>query len=61
MNEPRKFFLDGQFIGEVPNTGHTQKDVEAMSALMRAKSIHRTVTPDQDIRQNVENPLFGLA
>jgi hypothetical protein len=46
MTEPRKIFVDGQFIGEVPNTGDTQKDVEAMSALMRAKSIHRTVTPD---------------
>jgi hypothetical protein len=46
MTEPRKIFVDGQFIGEVPNTGDTQKDVEAMSALMRAKGIHRTVTPD---------------
>ena len=49
MTEPRKIFVDGQFIGEVPNTGDTQKDVEAMSALMRAKGVHRTVTPDQAI------------
>ncbi len=49
MVEPRKLFVDGKFIGEVPNTGDTQKDVEAMSALMRAKGIHRTVTPDQAI------------
>jgi hypothetical protein len=49
MTEPRKIFVDGQFIGEVPNTGDNQKDVEAMAALMRAKGVHRTVTPDQAI------------
>jgi hypothetical protein len=38
--------------------GDRKKDVEAMSALMRAKGVHRTVTPDQAIRQNVENPLL---
>jgi HEPN domain-containing protein len=49
MKEPRKIFVDGQFIGEVPITDDNQKDMEAAIALMRAKGVYRQTTPEQAI------------
>src|SRR5260370_3895868 len=37
MKEPRKIYVDGQFIVEVPTTDDNQKVMEAAIALMREK------------------------
>jgi hypothetical protein len=49
MNDPRELYFNGQFIGEVPNTGDYTKDTEATIALMKAKGVHREITPEQAI------------
>jgi hypothetical protein len=49
MSDPRKLYVDGQFIGEVPVTGDNQKDAQAAIALMRAKGVYRETSPEQAI------------
>jgi hypothetical protein len=44
MKEPRKIYVDGQLIGEVPTTDDNQKDMEAAIALMREKGVYRETT-----------------
>ncbi len=49
MKEPRKIYVDGQFIGEVPTTDDNQKDMEAAIALMREKGVYRETSREQAI------------
>jgi hypothetical protein len=49
MKEPRKIYVDGQLIGEVPTTDDNQKDMEAAIALMREKGVYRETTREQAI------------
>jgi len=47
MKEPRKIYFEGQFVGEVPDTGNVQADMKAASALLRSHAGAKPLTRPQ--------------
>lgn len=48
MREPRRVYFEGQFVGEVPDTGDMEHDLKAMSALLTSHGLN-PLSPNQAI------------